>query len=374
MKLGVLMDDKRLLRLVKKARSGDKDAFCDLVNLKGKSIVYIATNLMGNKADGEDAAQEAVIALGRNIGKLKKAELFDAWMYRIIFNVCMDAKRKKAKVTESSVELEAAADLIPEKSKEVLPEEMLQDGETKEEVMAAINGLPERYRLFVLLHYYEDKSYAEIASMMQVSEQVVANTLNRARQKMRESFVRDNPEKEYTAYKTGALFSAVAISQALASDAQATVLPGAVSGIVAVASAVPLTKASFLLRFFDSPGAQAAAGAACVLALALGFLAWPKPEIEEVAPAPQAVYDVSSVESTDIEGLPRIVSVEGIPEGSRVTVLTEGVYDEEIAAFDAAIGDYQYVTETDKEGYHYVLYQNVEDAFDYVVISQRIAE
>jgi len=374
MKLGVLMDDRRLLRLVKKARSGNQDAFCDLVNLKGKSIVYIATNLMGNKADGEDAAQEAVIALGRNIGKLKKAELFDAWMYRIVFNVCMDAKRKKAKATESSVELDAAADLVPEKSKEVLPEEMLQDGETKEEIMAAINGLPERYRLFVLLHYYEDKSYAEIAEMMHVSEQVVANTLNRARQKMREGFIQDNPEKEVTAYKTGALFSAVAISQALALDAQATVLPGAVSGIVAAASAVPLAKASFLLRFFDSPGAQAAAGAACVIALALGFLAAPKPVVEEAAPAPQVVYNEPSAENADVEALPRTVSVEGIPEGSQVTVLTEGVYDAEITAFEADISDYQYVTETDKEGYHYVLYQNVEDSLDYVVISQRITE
>lgn len=366
------MADRRLLRLIRRARRGEKNAFCELVNLKGRSIVYLATNLMGNRSDGEDAAQEAVIALARNIGKLKKAELFDAWMYRIIFNVCMDAKRKRAKMAESSAELEDVAALVPEKSKEVLPEEMLHDAETREDIMAAINELPERYRLFVLLHYYEEMSYAEIASAMQVSEQVVANTLNRARQKMRENFIQNNPEKAYTAHKQGALFSAVAISQAIAFNEQAMVLPDAISGVTLTASIARLIPASLLLRFFDSSVAKSVAGVVCAALLAIALLALPKTPVEEPEPAPGIVSSGPSREYTGSETFMRIVTVVNIPADSIVTVLEEGLHDEALQAFEADIDKYHYVTELTKEGYHYILYQNNEDTLDYVVTAKKI--
>lgn len=179
------MEDKRLLRLVKKARRGDKEAFRALIQEKGRKIVYIATNLMGNSADGEDAAQEAVLTVARKINTLENVELFDAWLYRIVYNVCMDEKRRKKKFATENGDMETAMATISDEDVSIQPENKMEDDVERERIMAAINELPERYRVCMLLYYYEDMSYLEIAKTLQVSEQVVANTLNRAKAKLR---------------------------------------------------------------------------------------------------------------------------------------------------------------------------------------------
>ncbi|MCL2825942.1 MAG: RNA polymerase sigma factor [Eggerthellaceae bacterium] len=370
------MEARRLLRLVKRARNGDRDAFSELVALKGRSIVYIATNLMGNSADGEDAAQEAIITLAQKIGTLKKAELFDAWLYRIVFNVCMDEKRKKASKIQSSTELDTVAAIVPEEKKELLPEASLQDAADKEEIMAAINDLPERYRLYLLLYYYEDMSYAEIAKTMEVSEQVVANTLNRAKEKMRESFVLNNPDKAGVTERHEVLFPGDAISSALADDEQKVVKPGAVAGILATTAALPLMKASLLTRFMDNLGAQVSAAAAtvAVVALCVGFGASSiTPAPEEPAPVPPApVATEPAPEQPAPQQAVRSATVQGLPDGAKTTVLAEGTDDEALAVFEGAIDNYQNLTSVDQDGYRYTVYLNNNDDLDYVLTIKQL--
>ncbi|MCL2889341.1 MAG: sigma-70 family RNA polymerase sigma factor [Eggerthellaceae bacterium] len=322
---------------------------------------------MGNSSDGEDAAQEAVITLARKIGTLKKAELFEAWMYRIVFNVCMDEKRKKAKKIQGSTELDVAAAIVPEHNKEVLPEANLQSMIEKEDIIAAINDLPERYRLYLLLYYYEEMTYAEIAQTMQVSEQVVANTLNRAKEKMRESFAQRDPVRAYAASKGGMLFSAAAITEALAFDEMTMVVPGAVSKLVASTAAIPVVKASLLTRFFDSSSAQITTGAACVAIIALLFgFSPPPPDVEALDPVPAVRLPIPVVEYQP-PPVVRSAEVSGLPEGAQTRILVQGTDDAQLAAFFAVIDNYEYVVDAVSEGYVYTVYRNIYDSLDYVV-------
>jgi|GEM_PF-362866 len=366
------MEDKRLLRLVKKSRRGDKDAFRDLVNLKARSIVYIAIHLMGNRVDGEDAAQEAIITLGKKIGTLRKAELFDSWLYRIVYNVCMDEKRKKARKVEGSTELDTLAMLVPEKSREVLPEEKMQDLATKEEIIEALAELPERHRLIVIMYYYEEMSYSEIAGALEVSEQVVANTLSRAKAKMRESFIAKYSESDLPlAYKGGAIFSGAAITQALTMDAQSLVSPSAIEGLVATAAAATIVPATIITAFFDSLVTKVITGTVCT-ALAGTIIAYPIFTQEDVqaqgglsGPLTQVA---SSFVSEEADKIRIVAKVQGLPEGANLTTLQEAVNKEAVDAFWASIDQYQFETETVEEGYRCVLYKSNTNELDYVMV------
>lgn len=382
------MEDKRLLRLVKKARFGNKEAFGELIKEKSRKILFIATNLMGNSSDGEDAAQEAVITLAQKIGTLKKAELFDAWMYRIIFNVCMDEKRKKARKLDDSAEMDVAMATVAEKSTEVLPEEKLEQTASKEAIMAALNELPERYRMCILLYYYEDMSYAEIAEVLQVSEQVVANTLNRAKEKLRTNYEinlersggestiefemseKDERVPVGTAVKAGAFLPALAITEALTTSESLTIMPGAVSSLSAVAAGVVMPKGLIFERFVESVASKVVAGATCVAVIA-GSTAYVSQEIlppDPAEPIEQVAAPVEKPEPEPEEGRAHTARVEGLPEGSETEVLVKGEDDARLAAFNSNIAEYEFQTSLESEGYSYLLYRNIADQAQYVLV------
>ncbi|MGI6105445.1 MAG: RNA polymerase sigma factor [Raoultibacter sp.] len=373
------MEDKRLLRLIKRARFGDKDAFCEVIEQKSRKILFIATNLMGNSSDGEDAAQEAVITLAQKMGTLKKAELFDVWMYRIIFNVCMDEKRRKSRKPDESGDVDVAVATVSEQRAEVLPEQNALNNADKEAIMEALNELPERYRMCMILFYYEDMSYAEIAETMQVSEQVVANTLNRAKEKLRLNlgaekadrfgFVpeQEMQEKGSVAYKAGAFVPALALTQAFAMSESAAATPSALAGLASVASEVAFPKGLVFTQFIESVAARVvgAVGGATVVASAL-MLSVPTPVPEEVvAPEPEPIPQEEPV--LEPQNVVRSAEIAGLPEGAVTTILSQGYEDAELAEFKQNLSEYTYITSTASEGSVLTLYQSVYDENKYVL-------
>lgn len=391
------MEDKRLLRLVKKARFGNKEAFGELIKEKSRKILFIATKLMGNSSDGEDAAQEAVITLAQKIDTLKKPELFDAWMYRIIFNVCMDEKRKKARKLDDSAEMDIAIATVAEKNAEVLPEKKLEQAASREAIMAALDELPERYRMCILLYYYEDMSYAAIAEVLQVSEQVVANTLNRAKEKLRTNYEinlersgvessdradlleHDDEEesKEFvgTAVKAGMFLPAMAITEALTTSESLTVLPGAVASLSTVAAGVTMPKGLILKRFMESVASKALAGAACVALVAgsAAYLSQNIPPVDSAVPIEKPAVPPAKAEPEKKVNPAHSARVEGLPEGSTTEILVEGENDAELRAFYNTIDQYEFQTSLDSEGFSYLLYRSAADETRYVLVIESAA-
>lgn len=176
------MNGKKELRIIKGAVRGERNAFDKLMDLKNRRILYIAMNLLSDKEIAEDAAQEAIIRINRSIAGLKDPKLFDTWMYRIVYNTCMDMTKTNKHTT---VDIEEYESLFEEERTDFLPEEFMADTEKRSKVLQAIQDLPENYRVCVLMYYYEEMSYADIASVMDIKVKDVSNNLSRAKAKLR---------------------------------------------------------------------------------------------------------------------------------------------------------------------------------------------
>ncbi|RDB63758.1 hypothetical protein C1878_02875 [Gordonibacter sp. 28C] len=178
------MVDEKLLRVIEGAIQGDEQSFKKLLDARAKNVLYIAIEMMGNQHDGKDAAQEALLTVKRSIHQLQSPEAFDVWMYRIVFGACMDMKRKM-KRSANEVPIESQALSVPEMRQEFLPHEYVEREDERARLMAAVSELPEKYRACLLLYYFEDFSYAEIASSLDISMTAVSTRLNRAKKKLR---------------------------------------------------------------------------------------------------------------------------------------------------------------------------------------------
>lgn len=178
------MVDQKLLRIIEGAIQGDEQSFKKLLDARAKNVLYTAIKMMGDQHDGKDAAQEALLRIKHSIHKLQSPEAFDVWMYRIVFGACMDMKRKMKRTT-TDVSIDAQAFAVPEMRQEFLPHEYVERKEERVLLMAAVRELPEKYRACLLLYYFEDFSYAEIAAALDIPVTDVTNRLNRAKKKLR---------------------------------------------------------------------------------------------------------------------------------------------------------------------------------------------
>jgi RNA polymerase sigma factor (sigma-70 family) len=129
-------------------------------------------------ADAEDILQDAFMEAFMNLGKLKDTEAFGGWLKRIVLNKSINFVRRKR---QNWLEMEESdlAD-IPEDQTASEPE----FAEKFEAVMEALNELPEKYRIIINLHVFEQMDFEKIAALMDVSSSTVRVQYMRAKQKI----------------------------------------------------------------------------------------------------------------------------------------------------------------------------------------------
>ena len=159
------------------AQAGDRDALDALLRRHHDRILAICHRLAGNEADALDAAQEALIALARSIGRFDGRARFTTWAYRVTTNACLDElrRRKRRPLAGLPDETEAPhlAPAAPSAGIEVLPDRLAVD--------AALAELPEEFRAAVVLRDLCDLDYAEIADVLDVPPGTVRSRIARGR-------------------------------------------------------------------------------------------------------------------------------------------------------------------------------------------------
>lgn len=179
-----LMNDIEKL-LIKKSKSGDVEAFEQLIFDYQKKAYNIALRIMGNQEDAKDMCQEAFIRIFKSIEGFKEQSSFSTWMYRIVTNVCLDEIRKKKKndtvSLDNTFETQNGEVHFETASDEDTPEEAFIRTEKRRIILKEINSLSEEYKTAIVLRDIQGFSYEEIANILCCSIGTVKSRINRGR-------------------------------------------------------------------------------------------------------------------------------------------------------------------------------------------------
>jgi len=167
------------------ARRGSKEAFGELINAYQSPVFNLAYRMLGNADEAEQAAQEAFIRAWTRLDSYDPAHKFSTWLLSITSNYCIDQLRKRrAHLLSIEGPLPPHPALMSENTDG--PEEQATATERQESVQQLLNTLPDDYKQAVVLRYWYDMSYEEIAEVMETSVSAIKSRLFRARRQMAE--------------------------------------------------------------------------------------------------------------------------------------------------------------------------------------------
>ncbi len=182
--------------VVQRARSGDREAFRILVERYQGRAYGLALRVLRDEEQARDVVQDAFLKAYGSLDRFEGRSGFYTWLYRIVMNLCLDAKRRdrSGQQVEWSEEVvhggaAEAALAAAEDPQEPDPAAALERSELREQLTRAIEGLPEDARRIIELREIDDLSYQEIAECLGVPKGTVMSRLHYARRRLREALV-----------------------------------------------------------------------------------------------------------------------------------------------------------------------------------------
>lgn len=170
--------------LIARARAGDTLAWGDLYREYAPAIFRFCRRAMPTREDAEDATMEIFMKLREKLSQYDQTRSFTAWLYKVAANHCWDMLRRRklrqGKETED-------VDELPLEAPEPNQLEKLIEERTSEEVRKALDKLGVRARMALVMRYYSDMSYDEIADALGVRRAFVGVVLLRARHDLRQA-------------------------------------------------------------------------------------------------------------------------------------------------------------------------------------------
>lgn len=155
--------------------AGDRDAFSPLMDRYYSMVYHVCLNMTGNVPDAEELAHDSFVEAYLKLGQLRDPERFAGWLKMLTLNVCrMWYRRNQQRFVELDDDQVAAV------------EDDNSDQSIYLKMSHGISTLSAPHRLVLLLHYYEELSYDEIATFLEVSKGTVMSRLHRARQALKE--------------------------------------------------------------------------------------------------------------------------------------------------------------------------------------------
>jgi RNA polymerase sigma-70 factor (ECF subfamily) len=175
--------------LVRQAVAGQTAAYEQLVRRWSPRVLALCHARVRDRSSAEDLAQETLLRGFRGIRTLAEPERFGSWIFGIAVRTCLDWL-KSAKRTEVGY---GALGEGGEENITARPDGA-EGREETERLMAEVQRLPEAYREVLMLYYYQDCSYADLAEMLGVSSATINARLTKARQILRERMIPDRRE------------------------------------------------------------------------------------------------------------------------------------------------------------------------------------
>ena len=181
-----MVDDERksLAEFDRSRADGESDPLGREVLDRRDGFVRLAFRFLWNRADAEDAVQEAFVCAQRSRDQVRDPARWWSWMARIVVNQCHQAlrRRRQDRVHEHKADLPARQDRT------------IETAELAGLLKGLIGELPDQQRTAVVLRYLEQKEYSEIAKVMEVSESTVRVHVFSGREALREMILKRYPE------------------------------------------------------------------------------------------------------------------------------------------------------------------------------------
>lgn len=171
--------------LVIKIRKGDGALFDELVKRYEQKLLRYVNYLTGGKDIANDVVQDTFIKVYINLNSFKTDLKFSSWIYRITHNETMNRLRKyNFKMFQMDIDFVDRFVQAPENV-----ETQLEREETSKNVTGALDSLPLKYKVPLVLYYMEDKSYDEIGDILRVSTGTVGTLINRGKKRLKDVLV-----------------------------------------------------------------------------------------------------------------------------------------------------------------------------------------
>jgi RNA polymerase sigma-70 factor (ECF subfamily) len=175
-------------RLIEKAIAGDEYAYKQLLDNYRGAIFNLLFKMVRNKEETEDLVQEAFIKAFTALPSFNEEYAFSTWLYKIAINNCIDHMRKKRLKTYSMNKPVQSKDgelgrEFPDSS--MSPDRNILNDEKTRLIDSAIAELPENYKIAIVLRHSEEKSYEEIAEILEIPLGTVKARIFRAREMLK---------------------------------------------------------------------------------------------------------------------------------------------------------------------------------------------
>jgi RNA polymerase sigma-70 factor (ECF subfamily) len=163
---------------VTQALGGDQNAFACLVGAYKVPVYNLCCRMLGNAAEAEDAAQETFVRVYTRLKTYNRQQRLSSWILAVASHYCIDRLRRRRINWLSLGEVPPLKLLSTD---EVQPEDVAVGRESRQEITSLLQTLSAEYRMVIILRYWQDLSYAEMAEVLDTTESAIKSRLHRAR-------------------------------------------------------------------------------------------------------------------------------------------------------------------------------------------------
>ena len=179
-------------RYVHGALSGDETAYETLYNLTKDALFFAILNITKNEQEAISIMKESYTNAFENLTSLKKPEIFDVWLNRIAsYSAYISITEKNPDAFNNVAEKFEWND---EDNFDQLPQETIDDKDTRNVVKGIIENLPDDQRLLIIMHYYQEMSLSAIVSTLDLPENTVMCILSYAREGIKKEIAKAESE------------------------------------------------------------------------------------------------------------------------------------------------------------------------------------
>ena len=168
--------------LVEAAQSGDREAYVDLIRARTDRLFAIAQRILRDIDRAEDALQDALVIAWRDLRGLRDPDRFDAWLQRLVINVCISQATRERRRAANLRVLPVDGPAAPDELLSVADRDLLERG---------FRRLPPNQRAILVLHHYLGYAPSEIAETLGIPPGTARSRLHHAHRAMRAALEAD---------------------------------------------------------------------------------------------------------------------------------------------------------------------------------------